>query len=47
VVEVRRVIAVVDSWQAHFKDCGVTDSDVANLAGRIDGHELLAMRQSF
>lgn len=45
--EVRRVVAVVDGWQAHFKACGVTDSDLASLAERIDGSELLAMRQSF
>lgn len=45
--EVRRVVAVVDGWQAHFKACGVTDSDLASLAERIDGRELLAMRQSF
>jgi serine/threonine-protein kinase HipA len=45
--EVRRVIAVVDGWQAHFKACGVSNSDLASLAERIDGRELLAMRQSF
>lgn len=45
--EVRRVIAVVDGWQTHFKACGVTDPDVASLAERIDGSELLAMRQNF
>ena len=31
----------------HFKGCGVTDADLASLAQRIDGGELLAMRQSF
>jgi len=45
--EVLRVIAVVNRWQAHFKACGVTDSDLSSLAQRIDGGELLAMRQSF
>ncbi len=45
--EVRRVITVIDGWQAHFKACGVTDLDVASLAERIDGSELLAMRQNF
>lgn len=45
--EVRRVIAVVNGWQKHFKACGVTDTDLASLAERIDGSELLSMRQSF
>jgi serine/threonine-protein kinase HipA len=45
--QVRRVIAVVDGWQAHFKACGVTDADAASLAERIDGKELLTMRKSF
>ena len=45
--EVLGVIAVVNRWREHFKDCGVTDADLANLAERIDGGELLAMRQSF
>lgn len=45
--EVHRVIAVVDGWQAHFKSCGVTESDLASLSERIDGSELLAMRQNF
>jgi serine/threonine-protein kinase HipA len=45
--EVLGVIAVVNRWQAHFKDCGVTDADLTSLAERIDGSELLAMRQSF
>ena len=45
--EVLAVIAVVNRWRSHFKDCGVTDADLASLAQRIDGGELLAMRQSF
>ena len=45
--EVLRVIAVVNRWRSHFKDCGVTDADLGSLAERIDGGELLAMRQSF
>jgi serine/threonine-protein kinase HipA len=45
--EVLGVIAVVNRWSTHFKGCGVTDADLASLAQRIDGGELLAMRQSF
>jgi serine/threonine-protein kinase HipA len=45
--EVLKVIAVVDGWQKHFKSCGVTDSDIASLAERIDGEVLLPQRRKF
>jgi serine/threonine-protein kinase HipA len=45
--QVLQVIAVVDQWQAHFKVCGVTDADIASLAERIDGSELLVQRRGF
>ena len=39
---VRRVIDVVNTWQAHFEEVGVSKSDIANLALRIDGDFLLS-----
>jgi len=45
--EVRRVIAVIDTWKEHFKACSVTDADIQELALRIDGEELLSQRHSF
>lgn len=45
--EVMRIIAVVDTWQAHFADAGVTAADIASLAERIDGEELLRQRTGF
>lgn len=45
--EVLGVIAVVDSWQQHFAACGVTARDIASLAERIDGEELLQQRRGF
>ncbi len=45
--QVARVIDVVNGWREHFAACGVTGSDLASLAERIDGEPLLAQRQSF
>lgn len=45
--EVTRVIGVVDGWQGHFRECGVTEADIAQLAERIDGDELLPQRRGF
>jgi serine/threonine-protein kinase HipA len=45
-VEVKRVIDVVNTWQAHFEVVGVSKSDIANLALRIDGDFLLSQRQA-
>ncbi|MEY4561678.1 MAG: hypothetical protein RLZZ618_955, partial [Pseudomonadota bacterium] len=44
---VASVIDVVDTWKEHFADAGVSAQDIAALADRIDGDELLAQRQSF
>lgn len=45
--EVVTVIDVVNSWQEHFAQAGVTERDIASLAERINGQELLAQRTSF
>ena len=45
--EIHTVIAVVDTWQDHFRACGVTHSDLDDLATRIDGEELATQRRSF
>ncbi|HEY4317490.1 MAG TPA: HipA domain-containing protein [Herbaspirillum sp.] len=45
--EVAAVIEVVNAWQEHFAQAGVTKRDIADLAERIDGEELLAQRTNF
>ena len=45
--EVLRVIQGVDGWKEHFRACGVSPSDIDELAQRIDGEELLEQRQGF
>lgn len=45
--EVVAVIGVVNTWQAHFAQAGVTERDIESLAERIDGEELLAQRAGF
>jgi serine/threonine-protein kinase HipA len=45
--EVIRVIHVVDKWQLHFAQAGVTERDIENMAERIDGKELLSQRTGF
>ena len=45
--EVLAVIEVVNTWQAHFTQTGVTRRDIQSLAERIDGEELLAQRRGF
>lgn len=45
--EVGGVIAVVNTWQAHFAQAGVSARDIESLAERIDGAELLAQRTGF
>jgi serine/threonine-protein kinase HipA len=45
--EVLAVIEVVNTWQAHFTQTGVTRRDIQSLAERIDGEELLAQRKGF
>ena len=41
------VIDVVDTWQAHFAQSGVTERDIESLAERIDSEELLTQRTGF
>ena len=41
------VIDVVDSWQAHFAQSGVTEHDIESLAERIDSEALLTQRAGF
>lgn len=45
--EVARVIEVVNGWQAHFAQQGVTARDLRSLAERIDGQALLGQRMGF
>jgi serine/threonine-protein kinase HipA len=45
--DVVRVIKSVDGWKQHFAACGVTNSDLASLAERIDGDPLLSQRRGF
>jgi serine/threonine-protein kinase HipA len=45
--EVSMIITIIDTWKEHFATCGVSDSDIENLAERIDGPELLNERRSF
>jgi len=44
---VEQIIRVVATWPAHFTSCGVTRGDIAQLAERIDGEELLGQRRTF
>lgn len=41
---VRRVGKVIDGWQNHFLECGVSKRDMAQLAQYIDGPPLRAQR---
>ena len=45
--EVAAVIDVVNTWQEHFAQAGVTARDIESLAERIDGEELLSQRTGF
>ena len=45
--EVAAVIQVVNTWQAHFEQAGVSAHDIGSLAERIDGDELLTQRTQF
>lgn len=44
---VLEIIQAVGTWQKHFKASGISDSDIAHLAERIDAEVLLAQRQAF
>ena len=46
-VLVAAVIDVVNVWQEHFTQAGVTQRDIESLAERIDGEELLNQRIGF
>ena len=43
--EVRAVVRVVEGWKEHFRQCGVTASDVKLLAEQIDRPFLLEQRK--
>lgn len=45
--DVVAVIEVVNGWQQHFAQAGVTGRDIASLAERLDGEALLNQRSSF
>lgn len=45
--EVVTVIDVVNTWQAHFAQAGVTARDTESLAERLDGQALLSQRTGF
>jgi len=45
--EVVAVIEVVNTWQEHFAQAGVTERDIESLAEHINGKELLAQRTGF
>lgn len=45
--EVASVIDVVHAWQEHFRQNGVTVRDIASLAERLEGEELLSQRIGF
>lgn len=44
---VAQIIQAVDGWRQHFASCGVTNNDMAQLAQRIDGEDLLRQRRGF
>ena len=44
---IQKVIEVVDPWKGHFKRCGVSRSDIDQLAERIDADDLLNERRHF
>jgi len=45
--QIVQVIGVVNTWRAHFESIGVSKSDLASLAERLDGDELLSQRLTF
>jgi serine/threonine-protein kinase HipA len=47
VQQVREVVAVVNTWQQHFSECGVTRGDIDLYAEQIDRPFLLEQRQEF
>jgi serine/threonine-protein kinase HipA len=47
VQQVREVVAVLNEWQRHFSECGVTRGDIDLYAEQIDRPFLLEQRQEF
>lgn len=45
--QVLTVIALVNTWRAHFAWHGVSTSDLNNLVQSLDGDELLKQRKNF
>ncbi len=45
--EVRAVARVVDGWQKHFRDCGVTPHDIESCAEQIDRPFLADQRREY
>jgi serine/threonine-protein kinase HipA len=45
--QVREVVGVVNQWQQHFADCGVTRGDIDLYAEQIDRPFLLEQRQEY
>jgi serine/threonine-protein kinase HipA len=45
--QVREVVAVVNDWQKHYAECGVTRGDIALYAEQIDRPFLLEQREEF
>jgi serine/threonine-protein kinase HipA len=45
--EVRAVVRVVDTWQTHFKACGVSRGDLESYAEQLDRTFLLEQRAQF
>jgi serine/threonine-protein kinase HipA len=45
--ELRAVVRVVDRWQQHFKECGVTRGDIELHTGQIDRPFLADQRKDF
>ncbi len=43
---IQAVAVIVQDWQRHFRDCGVTPQDIALLAQAIDGPSLGAQREA-
>ncbi len=46
-LEVSAVVAVVNTWRAHFMACGVTQADMNSLAQRIDAAPLASQRLAY
>ncbi len=46
-LEISKVIDVVNGWRRYFSDCGVSSSDIDNVAQRIEGEPLLSQRIEF